>query len=167
MRVSKRIFFVVELAMLAEILSFSYADSEAQERETQKESCANFASAPIPTYHLVREWRTDVEPMPVLFVSVKPRDVSRGSIIALACRIGAEHSSEQALDLYILDNLRAAKLFTPAYEGNSSKTERAHRATYEFSRTTDSQFLDWRPDPNDPSRWIHINLGLPPKRPDF
>ncbi len=162
MRVLVPVFFLAEMTLVVQIAGSSYAHSESQERETQKESCANFASIPIPRYRLGRQWRTDVKPMPVLFISVKPRDVSRDSVISLGCRIGEEYSSEQSLDLYILDDQHSAKIYSPAHEGNTGKTERSLRAIYEFSREKDYQWIDWRPDPNQASKWIHIDLGKAP-----
>ena len=162
MRTLRAIFFLAKLTLGVEALGLFHRGFKAQERESQKESCANFATVPIPPYRLVRQWRTDLKPMPVVFVSVKPNDVSRDSMIALGCRIGGKYSSEHSLDVYILDNRKAAKIYSPAQEGNSGKTEKSLRALYEFSRENDHQWLDWRPDPNRPSKWVRIDLGKAP-----
>jgi hypothetical protein len=110
---------------------------------------------------LIRRWRADVNPMPILFVSIKASRVTEDSIIALVCDIGKEHSSERALDLYIFDDDRAAKVYSPAHEGNTAQVERSLRATYEFSREKGGQWIDLRLTPN--SQWLHINLGKPPE----
>ncbi len=160
MRLTGVFFFVLTELMLAMTLS-RYSNSQAH-GEIQKESCGNVDSISVVPYRLVRQWRTDVQPMPVLFVSVKRGDIKRESIIALGCHVGEKYSSENALDLYILDNEHAAQIYSPAHEGNSGETERSLRAVYEFSREKDQQWLDWRSDADHPSKWTHIDLGKAP-----
>lgn len=158
--------FLAQLTYVVCLWLLACPNCGAQEREIQKEDCATFASAPVPKYHIRHRYHAGIKPMLFLFVSVDPSDISRDDVIALACHIGKKYSAEQALGLWILDDSHAAKVYAPAHEGNSGKTERALRATYEFYRDffreKDSQFLDWRPDPNDRSRWIHIDLGKAP-----
>ena len=154
-------FSVLLSVQVASLSNFLCLFCKAQERETQKEVCANFAGVKPPPYNLVRQWHADVHPMPILFVSVKQRHMTRDSMIALACRIGKDHSSERALDLYIFDDQHAAKVYSPAHEGNTAEVEKALRAMYEFSREKGQQWIDLRPAPN--SKWIHVDLGKAPE----
>jgi hypothetical protein len=111
----------------------------------------------LPPYRLVRQWHSDVKPMPILFVRVRSERISANSMIALACRLGKERSSERALDLYIFDDDRAAKVYSPAHEGNAPQTEKALRAVYEFSREKGEAWIDLRSVSS--SKWVHIDFG--------
>lgn len=163
MRPNRRVFeFAVEL-----IFSFEFGLAlcpycAAQQREVQRDDCSRSAGLPVPSYHLAREWRGDIKPLLVLFISVNTRDVNQDGLVALACAVGKKYAAEQNLSAWILDNSHAAKIYNPAHEGNTAEAERSLRATYGFSRKDHSQTLDWRPDPKQPNKWIHIDLGRPP-----
>lgn len=102
-----------------------------------------------------------------MFVSVDPKKVSRNNLLALSCKLGADHANEEKFFVFILDTHRAARRFNPQGEGNDRKTNLAYRGSYGFWRDNANagQSLGWKPDRFDPDRWIEIDLGAPPPQP--
>jgi hypothetical protein len=101
-----------------------------------------------------------------VFVSMKGEDINQDTLLSLSCEFDRKYATEPGVDMFILDDPGAAKVFTPAGDGNTAETEKSYRAHYGFFKAIDSHFLSWRPDPNDRSKWVDIRLGkLPaPKR---
>lgn len=133
----------------------------------EQATCEHFSSAMVPTFKIVRSTRKTTRSSLVLFVSVAPADMTRDHIVALSCRLGKRYSSEQNLFVWIFDSRRAAMRFNPQGEGNDRQTNLAYRALYGFSRQPGAKYgqtIDWRPNAQEVSRWVHIDLGLPPDR---
>jgi hypothetical protein len=132
---------------------------------TEKESCESYLSHEIPRFKLIRKSRPYSKPGLQLFVSISPSNVDRDKLIAMSCRLGKQYAHEHALSVWILDSDRAAKRYNPQGEGNDRVTASSFRALYGFDREngTGSQSLEWRPDPDNKARLIHIDLGKAPQ----
>jgi hypothetical protein len=134
------------------------------QKESERGGCRGYGEK-VPKYDIARHYRTDLKPGLVLFVYIAPDDVARQKLIALSCKIGKDHATEQSLFVYLFDSKRGAKRFNPQGEGNSRQINLSYRGLYGFSREPGSaygQSLSWRPDRNEPNHWITIDLGPPP-----
>ncbi len=135
-----------------------------QKKPAERGDCHAYGEK-VPKYDIARHYRTDLKPGLVLFVYIAPDDVARQKLIALSCKIGRDHAAEQSLFVYVFDNKEGAKRFNPQGEGNSRQINLSYRGLYGFSREPGSaygQSLSWRPDRNEPNRWVTIDLGTPP-----
>lgn len=136
---------------------------------SETDTCQKYLPSIIPKFKIVRETRKMTKSSLVLFVSVLPSDATRNRLIAVSCQLGKKYASEQNLFVWILDSERAAKKFNPQGEGNDTETNLAYLGLYGFSREpgkAHGQSLEWKPDPLNFKRLVHIDLGPPPKRPD-
>lgn len=101
-----------------------------------------------------------------LFVSMKAGDINEDNLISLSCEFDRKYAAEPGVDVFILDDPAAARVFAPVGDGNTAGAENSYRAHYGFVKKIDSHFLSWRPDPKDRSKWADIHLGkLPAPKP--
>lgn len=136
-------------------------------RESQQLANCQSYREEVPKYHVLRHYATDKKPGIILFVSVAPADVVRDKLVALGCKLGTDHADADNIFVHIFDSDGAAKKFNPAGEGNGRQINLSYRAFYSFSREKGpayGQSLTWRPDRNDPNRWLTVDLGPPPNR---
>lgn len=145
------------------------ASQRAANRGKDKESdtCEAYLKREAPKYRIARQFHThtNYESALFVFVSVNRSDVTRDKLLALSCKLGLDRANERDFFVYILDTPRAAKRFNPQGEGNDRQTNLADRGFYAFVRDSGNaygQSLTWKPDRDDPDRWINIELGPPP-----
>lgn len=154
-------------------------------RDKEKDTCGPYLGAAVPKYRIARQFRdrTEYGSSLTILLSVDQKDVTRDNLLALSCKLGADHSNEDGFFVFILDTRRAAKRFVPLGDpGNDRQTNKAYRAFYAFSREDpqlkwptpydvyaltnprgpSGQSLSWKPDPSQPDRWVSIDLGPPP-----
>jgi hypothetical protein len=131
--------------------------------QNEKEACEQ-GSSKVPKFRVVRKRRPFSKPGLELFVRISPSEVDRDKLIALSCHLGREYAREEMLNVWILDSERAAKRYNPQGEGNDEATASSFRAFYGFHHesASGSQSLEWKPDPNNRNRLIHIDLGAAP-----
>ena len=136
---------------------------------TETDKCEKYRSQSVPRFKVVRKTRIGSGSALLLFVTIAPVGVDRNRLIALSCQLGIDHSVENELFVWILDNERAAKHYNPQGEGNDRATASAVVGLYGFSRRQGGpaygQSLEWRPNRAN-RQVIHIDLGPPPEKAD-
>jgi hypothetical protein len=121
--------------------------------------CTKLIKRPLPQFTVQRSFRGDLRPMLFVFMSMKGEDINEDNLISLSCEFDRKYAAEPGVDVFILDDSGAAKVFSPVGDGNTGETEKSYRAHYGFLKEIDSHFLSWRPDPKDRSKWVDIHLG--------
>jgi len=138
-----------------------------QGKDKESDTCETYLKQKPPKYRLARQFYTHTNYGSALhtFVSIDQKDVTRNKLFALSCKLGVDHANEEDFFVYILDTPRAARRFNPQGEGNDRQTNLADRGFYAFVRDRGNaygQSLTWKPDRDDPDRWVNIELGPPP-----
>ena len=162
----RRAIFQLVIAVLA--LYIFDPRALARQRAEERADCDAYSGKQVPAFRVGKEFRTDKGGFLVLSISVRPSDVDREKLIALACKIGRDHAEEDGVIVWILDSYKAAKRYSPLAGENERQTNLAYVGSCGFSRdprARPEQSLDWWPDTNDRTRSVHIDLGPPPPRP--
>lgn len=127
----------------------------------EKDTCDSFLKQEVPAFRIAKRYRTDLKLGIVLQISVAPSDIERDKLLALACKLGRKYGDKKSVYVWVCDSFQAAKRYNPQSEGNDSETMHSCRARYGLIVGTREESLDWRPDRNNPGRWIHIDLSRP------
>lgn len=150
--------------VLAAILMFfclvATASPAAQPQATN-DGCMPYYDRPVPKFHVGRQYRiTAGTGGLVIDISMAPADFDKDKVLAVVCRIARVHPNEAGLFVHVFDSERAAKRYNPT-GGNDKQTTFSYRAVYDYADTRHlEQAFSWRPDPQDLTRWVPVDLGV-------
>ena len=128
-----------------------------------RDNCSQHSTDRVPEYRLDRSTRLEKDRTLVLYVSVAPQDSGRNSLIALACSLGRQYSTETFFYAYLFDSKFAAKHYNPQHEGNTAQEEASYLGAYSFARLPQlyGTELSLITKEGSSSR-VDIDLGPPP-----
>jgi hypothetical protein len=147
--------------------ALSVCTANAQAKGPEKDACANYTSAKVPKFKIVRRYRSPIAPALKLYVTVPPTESDRSNLLALSCKIGRDFAAEDTLFVLLFDTERAARRWVSYGDpGNDRATEASYLGMYSFSRGRDSnrQALDLKIRKDNSESVIEIDLGPPPQR---
>lgn len=131
-----------------------------EEHKSEQVSCNSVANVAVPKYRIGQNLGgTTTSDTFILLVSVKPSEISREKMMALACKLGSVYGDFDAFILQVFDEHMAAVLYTVG--GVDMPYPQANlriRATYDVDKPTGSSWFKWFPEGGDWVRAENIRL---------